>query len=375
MGTQPNLASKAVFGPFEYEDLSGRLTKYGIPLRLQGKPLQILSLLVSRPGEIISREQLQRHLWGCTTFVDFEQGLNSAVNKLRQALGDSADHPRYVETLPGRGYRFIAPINRASTKSVLEMAAPVPLLRIEPKPRRRFQSWLPFVAVIALAVVSGGTYWLARRSVEPVGAPKPARFAVVPPTGFALEGAASRQAFALSPDGGRLAFTARDSSGAFSVFLRNFNSLESRLVPGSKGAHTRFWPPDGRSLYLTANGKFWRTPLESDAHVLLADSPSFMLSGAWLSPKRILLDSFQGSYFVSPSAGPLERLKEIYWWPQMLPDREHVLYVRWDTRAGRLRAHVLRVSDFTTTKDLIETDSRVLYAPSTVTPNTGYRMY
>jgi len=90
MGTQPNVASKVVFGPFEYEDLSGRLTKYGIPLRLQGKPLQILSLLVNRPGEIISREQLQRHLWGGTTFVDFEQGLNSAINKLRQALGDSA---------------------------------------------------------------------------------------------------------------------------------------------------------------------------------------------------------------------------------------------------------------------------------------------
>lgn len=71
MVTQPSLASKAVFGPFEYEDPLGRLTKYGIPIRLQGKPLQILSLLVSRPGEIISREQLQRHLWGGTTFVDF----------------------------------------------------------------------------------------------------------------------------------------------------------------------------------------------------------------------------------------------------------------------------------------------------------------
>jgi DNA-binding winged helix-turn-helix (wHTH) protein len=182
MGTQPSLASKAVFGPFEYEDVSGRLTKYGIPLRLQGKPLQILSLLVSRPGEIISREQLQRHLWGGTTFVDFEQGLNSAINKLRQALGDSADHPRYVETLPGRGYRFIAPIDRTSTKSVLEMAAPASLLRIEPKPSRHLQPWLLSVAVIALVVASGGAYWLARRSAEPVGGPRPARFAVVAPT-------------------------------------------------------------------------------------------------------------------------------------------------------------------------------------------------
>src|SRR3989449_11689488 len=136
MGTQPNAAPKVVFGPFEYDDLSGDLSKYGTRLRLQGKPLQILSFLVNRPGQIISRDELQRHLWEGTTFVDFEQGLNSAVNKLRQTLGDSADQPRYLETLPGRGYRFIAPIQRASTKAVLEMAAPAPL-RIEPNRSRQ----------------------------------------------------------------------------------------------------------------------------------------------------------------------------------------------------------------------------------------------
>ena len=95
--------------------------------------------------------------------------------------------------------------------------------------------------------------------------PKPAKFAVVPPAGFALEGAASRQSFALSPDGAHLAFTAMDSSGEFSVFVRDLNSLQPRLVPGTEGAHTVFWPPDGRSLYLTANGKLWRTPLDGDA--------------------------------------------------------------------------------------------------------------
>jgi DNA-binding winged helix-turn-helix (wHTH) protein len=374
MATQPNAAPKVVFGPFEYDDLSGDLSKYGTSLRLQGKPLKILSFLVNRPGQIISRDELQRHLWEGTTFVDFEQGLNSAVNKLRQTLGDSADQPRYVETLPGQGYRFIAPIQRAPAKAVQAMAAPASL-RIEPKHGRPPQRWLLPVAGVALAVVAGGGYWLAKRSTERVEAPKAMRFAVLPPDGFALEGAASRQAFALSPDGARLAFTAMDSSGEFSVFLRDFNSLEARLVPGSEGAHTIFWPPDGRSLYLTAKGKLLRTPLEGDAHVLLADSPSFLFSGAWLSPQRILLDGFRASYLVSPSGGPLERLKDIYWWPQMLPDGEHVLYVRWDERAGRHRARVLRFGDFSASKDLIETDSRVLYSPSTVTPGTGYLLY
>src|SRR5260370_24932209 len=223
--------------------------------------------------------------------------------------------------------------------------------------------------------MAGGSYWLARHPKELVDPPKLTKLAVLPPDGFALEGAASGQSVALSPDGARLAFTAMDSSGAFSVFLRDFNSLEPRLVPGSEGAHTLFWPPDGRSLYLTVKGQLWRTPLEGDAHVLLAESPSFMTSGAWLSPKRILLAGFKASYLVSPSGGPLERLKEIYLWPQMLPDGDHVLSVRWDARAGRHRAHVLRLSDFSATKDLIETDSRVLYSPSMVTPGTAYLMY
>src|SRR5712671_6241289 len=167
MGTQPNPAPKVVFGPFEYNDLSGDLSKYGTRLRLQGKPLQILSFLVNRPGQIISRDELQRHLWEGTTFVDFEQGLNSAVNKLRRTLGDSADQARYVETLPGRGYRFIAPIQRAPAKAVLEMASPPPF-RIESKPSK--QPWLAFVAGVALAGVVSGGIWLSTRSTRPVEA-------------------------------------------------------------------------------------------------------------------------------------------------------------------------------------------------------------
>src|SRR5947209_4881385 len=122
MATQPSPVSPMVFGPFEFDNQSGRLTKYGTRLRFQGKPMEVLSLLVNRPGEVISREELQRHLWRGTTFVDFEQGLNSAVNKLRTMLGDSADQPRYVETVPGRGYRFIAPVQQRSGKTVVELA-------------------------------------------------------------------------------------------------------------------------------------------------------------------------------------------------------------------------------------------------------------
>jgi Tol biopolymer transport system component/DNA-binding winged helix-turn-helix (wHTH) protein len=371
---QPNGSTKVIFGPFEYDDLSGNLRKSGNLIRLQGKPLQILLFLVNRPGQLIGRDQLQGHLWEGTTFVDFEQGLNSAVNKLRQTLGDSADQPRYVETIPGRGYRFIAPVQRTSTQAVLEISASTPTT-IETKPAKRPRPWHLFVPGVILAVTVSGGYWLDKRPTTPLEAAQAVKFAVLPPPGFALEGAASRQAFALSPDGARMAFTAMDSSGAFSVFLRDFSSLEPRVVPGSDDAHTVFWPPDGRSLYLTAQGKLWRTALEGDARVLLADSPSFMGSGAWLSHERILADSFRASYLVSPSGGPLEPLKELYWWPQRLPDGVHMLYVRRDAQSGHYRARLVRFSDFSATKDLIETDSRVLYAASTVTAESGYLLY
>ena len=374
MENQSNGSTKLIFGPFEYDDVSGDLRKSGNLIRLQGKPLQILLFLVNRPGQLISREQLQGHLWESTTFVDFEQGLNSAVNKLRQTLGDSADQPRYVETIPGRGYRFIAPIQRTSTRAVLEISAST-RATTETKPVKRRRPWQLFVPSVVLAVTVSGGYWLDKRPTAPLEAAQAVKFSVLPPPGFALEGAASREAFALSPDGARMAFTAMDSSGSFSVFLREFNSLEPRLVPGSDGAHTVFWPPDGRSLYLTAQGKLWRTALEGDARVLLGDSPSFMVSGAWLSHERILADSFRASYLVSPSGGPLERLKEMYWWPQMLPDGVHMVYVRRDTQSGHYRARLVRSSDFSATKDLIETDSRVLYAASTITPESGYLLY
>src|SRR5262245_9903783 len=187
MGSQPRPALKVTFGPFEYDTASGDLLKHGSRIRLQGKPLQILSLLLNDPGRVISRDELQRHLWQGATFVDFEQGLNSAMNKLRQTLGDSADQPRYVETLPGRGYRFIAPVHRDSAKTVLEISAPAPL-RIETKPGRKSQRWIPLTTALAVTVVAGGSYWVGKHSAKPVEEPKEVRIAVGPPAGFVLDG-------------------------------------------------------------------------------------------------------------------------------------------------------------------------------------------
>lgn len=110
------------FGVFEADEHTGELRKQGRRLSLQGQPLQVLLLLLDHPGELVSRAEIHQRLWPDGTFVDFDHGLNTAINKIREALGDSASSPRFVETLARRGYRFVAPVEVLSAGS----AAPQP---------------------------------------------------------------------------------------------------------------------------------------------------------------------------------------------------------------------------------------------------------
>src|SRR5207247_6215565 len=99
------------FGIFEVDLRAAQLRKHGVRIKLQEQPFQILSLLLEHPGEVVTREELRGKLWPAHTFVDFDRSLNKAMTKLRSALGDSAESPRYVETIPRHGYRFLAPVH------------------------------------------------------------------------------------------------------------------------------------------------------------------------------------------------------------------------------------------------------------------------
>ena len=99
------------FGVFELDPRAGELRKKGMKIRLQGQPVEILVMLLEQPGATITREELQKKLWPADTFVDFEQGLNNAMNRLRVALDDDAESPHFIETVPRRGYRFIGSVN------------------------------------------------------------------------------------------------------------------------------------------------------------------------------------------------------------------------------------------------------------------------
>src|SRR5258708_5553453 len=123
MSTQPELDRRCVrFGVFELSTASGELRKHGVRVRLQDQPLKLLLYLIETPGVICTREDLIRRIWPGGTLVDSEQGRNARVTRLRQVLGDSADTPRYVETLGRKGYRFIAPVERVPATEIAQPA-------------------------------------------------------------------------------------------------------------------------------------------------------------------------------------------------------------------------------------------------------------
>jgi DNA-binding winged helix-turn-helix (wHTH) protein len=114
------------FGIFEVDLASGELRKQGVKIKLQEQPFQALVALIERPCEVLTREDLQKRLWPVGTNVDFDRGLNKAINRLREALGDDADNPRFIETLPQRGYRFLAQVEATLTAPPLPETAQSP---------------------------------------------------------------------------------------------------------------------------------------------------------------------------------------------------------------------------------------------------------
>jgi DNA-binding winged helix-turn-helix (wHTH) protein len=142
------------FATFEVDLRAGELRKSGLKLKFSGQPLQVLAILLERPGEVVTREELQRRLWP-DTFVDVDHNLNTAINKIREVLGDAAENPRLVETLPRRGYRFIASVEDTHISSELPSS----------KTPVQQRSWIlrlsiPFLSILLLAAV--GVFFLKR---------------------------------------------------------------------------------------------------------------------------------------------------------------------------------------------------------------------
>jgi TolB-like protein/DNA-binding winged helix-turn-helix (wHTH) protein/tetratricopeptide (TPR) repeat protein len=143
------------FGVFDLDLGTGELRKHGLRIRLQRQPFDVLAMLVARAGDVVTREELQQKLWPANTFVDFDHGLNKAINKIREALGDSAETPRFVETVARRGYRFLADVkvSAPAVTATPEKAAEVPLPL--PVGERHGWTWFPVAAALAILVTAG----------------------------------------------------------------------------------------------------------------------------------------------------------------------------------------------------------------------------
>ena len=172
------------FDGFELDVRAAELRKAGVKLRLQGQPIQVLATLLNRAGELVTREELRAQVWPAETFVDFDHGLHNAIARLREALGDSAGTPRYIETLPRRGYRFIGTVERVGIEEPLpggpsEPFTEAPVVAVPGAPRRMVVG-VPLM-MVAIAAILGSVFALSHRAA---GTPSVRSVAVLPLANF-----------------------------------------------------------------------------------------------------------------------------------------------------------------------------------------------
>ena len=315
-------------GPFELDLRARELRRDGQRIRLQDKPFELIAALVERPGDVVSREELRQRLWPADTFVAFDDSLNTAINKAREALGDSAESPRFIQTVPRRGYRFIAPVtgNGWGTGSI---AAPAP-----PDARARRRVAVATISVAAaILLVIGSVVAFRGRATPP---PALVRFQIQPPDATRFPGGMTR--FALSPDGRRLAFSAVSLNDRIErIYVQSLNSSAAEPLPGSDGPVDICWSPDGQAIAFTARARLWRYDFRDKSVRLLADGDREVRSLAWSATGGILVGRPNGSglYRLSPDAGSEEpvttldaaREETMHLWPQWLPDGRSFLYL------------------------------------------------
>jgi DNA-binding winged helix-turn-helix (wHTH) protein/Tol biopolymer transport system component len=226
------------FSVFEVDRESGELFKQGRKIKLQGQPFELLVILLDRPGEVLTREELRQKVWPTDTAGDFDHGLNRAVNKVREALGDSAETPRFIETVPRRGYRFIGPIqpNEVAESPIPQPAAPEAILPTNAEPqahdsKKRRKRWIPITIAAALVLATASIWFASHRASEK------GPIQIQQLTTNSSENPIQRAA--VSPDGKYLAYG--DRAG---IEIKLISTGESHLLPRPQGvAEGDIWAP------------------------------------------------------------------------------------------------------------------------------------
>jgi DNA-binding winged helix-turn-helix (wHTH) protein/Tol biopolymer transport system component len=314
---------------YEVDPRAGELRRNGIKVKIQEQPFQVLALLLERPGEVISREELKRRLWPADTFVDFDHSLNAAIKRLRDALRDTADNPRFVETLARRGYRFLAPVTAPLSTTLIPAVLSAP---VEPE-RSHLTRWIGAVVVIALGGISVG-FHIGNRAAR-ASAPLETRLTANSPDVPVYRAA-------ISPDARLLAYT--DPRGLFLREIAREDSHQLWLPPGLK-PYSVSWFPDGNNLLVgglqsdTEKLSVWRVSIlggptreisdQTDTAVVspdggkiaaLCSSGKLNTSELWVlnsdgsQAKELLeISGYSGALTWSPSGARLAYMKSSYW--------------------------------------------------------------
>jgi DNA-binding winged helix-turn-helix (wHTH) protein len=287
------MLGKLQFGVYELDRDAMELRKHGVPIRLQEQPLRVLATLVERPGEIVTREELQQRIWGKDTFVDFEQSLNKAVNRLREALNDEAGQPRYVETVPRRGYRFIAPVtgqnsieqprppvllsSASNAKPAADLGFAPSLISGTPPasvPAKK-RGWLA-LGLSAAVILSAISAWFWARS-GPAKTPGRRSLTRLTTNGTSFDPAISR-------DGKMIAYAAAVGGFNKDIWVRQVAGGKAIQITHEKeGAVAPSFSPDGSQIAYVSRGGIYEMPaLGGDARLIISHgfSPSYTPDGS-----------------------------------------------------------------------------------------------
>jgi Tol biopolymer transport system component/DNA-binding winged helix-turn-helix (wHTH) protein len=368
-------------GEFHLDLDSGELVSNDTRVRLQVQSLELLKALLERPGVMVGREELRQRLWPNDTFVDFDHGLNAAVRRLREALGDSADSPRFVETIPRKGYRLVAATD-VVTAEPRTARSPVDSISPDAVGTRREHEWRPAGIAIGIVIVLAGAWLAATRMRSDTAArvdsrPPLASLTIDVPPGWIIQ---IWDQVAVSPDGRYIAFTAVGPDRIRSLWLHPLAGTAARQVPGSETALVPFWSLDSARVGFFANGKLQAASLFGGVQVLNVLTPT-ALTATWMAGGDILFTPLgatsgppsrgiglrrlvNATGTVQPVGSPPESRQFVdHLAPHAIPGSGAFTFLRWNTTRLELTGHIGELGT-PRTFEIGRTDSRIIVTTS-----------
>jgi DNA-binding winged helix-turn-helix (wHTH) protein/Tol biopolymer transport system component len=316
------------FGDYELDSHVGKLLRDGLPVKIQPQPLRVLTILLERPGEIVSRDELRERVWGEATFVEFDQGLNYCIRQVRVALRDGAAQPQYIETLPKQGYRLIAPVSGSTPPEPAVVSEPPPA---QP-PNRKWVFAAAASAILVIALASVYAFVHVR--------PAPVRYTQL--TDFTD----SATAPALSPDGRMIAFIRGNRSflTGDQIWVKILPTGESRrLTDDPRIKYGLAFSPDGSQVsYTVIDGQNFNSitvpVLGGESHLFIENAAGL----TWLEPNRLLYSVIRSGQHMGIVTGTVATdRRELYFptheramahYSYASPDRKTALVVQMDEK-------------------------------------------